>query len=492
MNVYLLCLTLLFSPLMYATKVAIIGGGLAGLSAAKKLHEAHIETVVFEASDRLGGRVGTQINPYGKAFYNTGGEFIDSTQTEIRDLIHALGLQLKPWCKPHQKKLVETALYDGHAFQTEHEYLEPFFAKNSEKRKYLEQLVTDINVLKFYPASPRALSIQQRSVKDYFHNELKAPTALADYFSATLASYYAQEVSMISAGVIEEMTLDLDARTYQISNKHDEKYRVVGGTGQITDALLKAASTTWHDVVIHTHTPVKSIVQVDGQYMINQHADETFDYVISTLPPPTLKKIQVDVNGYQEAMARVFDEENYPYGTVANVYLFFNQRIWKNTAYIDGLGDEYQGYDGGVILLNQASLWDETNGQLDEHGSEIPEGIIRAYFSGDIVQNQFMQHSSEQINQGVVQPMLEKLECLWPGLKHTYQGFRFNTYRYAYAGAVPPGIDYKIWSRYPLRLGHLIFAGEFFDDSDDQSFMNGAIKSGYRAADIIMGRGDRV
>ncbi|MDF1827099.1 MAG: NAD(P)/FAD-dependent oxidoreductase [Legionellaceae bacterium] len=486
MNVYLLCLTLLFSPLMYATKVAIIGGGLAGLSAAKKLHEAHIETVVFEASDRLGGRVGTQINPYGQAFYNTGGEFIDSTQTEIRDLAHALGLEFKTWYRPRQKKLVETVLYDGQKFQTEYEYLEPFFAKNSNQRKYLEQLAEDINLLKRHPDASRALSIQQRSVKDYFLYELGAPTALADYFFSTIANYYAQDVSVISAGVIEEMMLDVDTRMYQISGKHDEKYRVIGGTGQITDALLKAAST-WHDVVIHADDPVKYINQLNNKYIINHQADEVFDYVISTLPPPMLKKIQVDIDGYQEAMARVFDEKNYPYGTVANVYLFFDQRIWKNTAYIDGLGDDYQGYDGGVILLNHASLWDETNGQLDAHGAEISEGIIRAYFSGDIVQNQFMQHSSEQVDRLIVQPMLEKLERLWPGLKQTYQGFRFNTHRYAYAGAVPPGVSYKTWGSYPLRMGDFIFAGEFFDDSDDQSFMNGAIKSGYRAADMIRG-----
>ena len=39
------------------TQVAIIGGGLAGLHAAHLLHRAGISFQLFEARDRLGGRI---------------------------------------------------------------------------------------------------------------------------------------------------------------------------------------------------------------------------------------------------------------------------------------------------------------------------------------------------------------------------------------------------------------------------------------------------
>jgi|GEM_PF-2202543 len=471
--------------MIHATKVAIIGGGLAGLSAAKKLNEAKVETVLFEASEHFGGRVGTKINPYGKAFYNTGGEFIDSTQLEIRKLVRELGLDLKTWYESSNKNLVETVIYDGKNFEAEHEYLEPFYSKHSDERKYLKKLVGDIKLLKSDGASSRAQRIKHMSIKDYILTELEFPDKLAKYLFSTLESYYAQEVDMITAGAIDELLIDLDKRVYAASTKHDEKYRVVGGTGKMIEALLRAMPT-WNYITAYSNTPVNQISKSGDKYIINNQYDEVFDYVISTLPPPILKTIEVDVDGYQKTMAHVLEERNYPYGVVANVYLFFEQRVWKSTPYTDDFGQHHHGYDGRVIFLNEAmNLWDETNGQLDDRGHEIPEGILRAYFIGDVVEEKFIQQSPEHINQVIVQPMLDKLEEIWPGLKHAYQGFRFNAYRYAYAGAVPPGVSYKTWGSYPLRVGNLILAGEFFDIGEDQSFMNGAIKSGYRAADMI-------
>ena len=43
-----------------STDVAIIGGGLAGLSAATYLARAGMEVTLFEKSNRLGGRAATQ------------------------------------------------------------------------------------------------------------------------------------------------------------------------------------------------------------------------------------------------------------------------------------------------------------------------------------------------------------------------------------------------------------------------------------------------
>ncbi len=71
-------------------RVAIVGGGVAGLTAAYRLIQAGHEVAVFEAGPQLGGLVGT---------FDAGGEPLEnfyhhifSTDTTIIDLINELGL----------------------------------------------------------------------------------------------------------------------------------------------------------------------------------------------------------------------------------------------------------------------------------------------------------------------------------------------------------------------------------------------------------------
>ena len=42
--------------------VIVIGGGIAGVAAARALHDASIEVVLLESRDRLGGRVHTDFS----------------------------------------------------------------------------------------------------------------------------------------------------------------------------------------------------------------------------------------------------------------------------------------------------------------------------------------------------------------------------------------------------------------------------------------------
>ena len=65
-------------------KVAVIGAGISGIQAALLLQAQGAEVIVFEARNRVGGRIET-ISDYG-AIYEAGGEWIDADQP----LLHAL------------------------------------------------------------------------------------------------------------------------------------------------------------------------------------------------------------------------------------------------------------------------------------------------------------------------------------------------------------------------------------------------------------------
>ncbi len=77
-------------------KVVVVGGGLAGASAAYRLAKSGISAVVLEARDRVGGRA------FLKPFSGTGpllefgGAWITPWQHRIRSLVEEHGLSLRP------------------------------------------------------------------------------------------------------------------------------------------------------------------------------------------------------------------------------------------------------------------------------------------------------------------------------------------------------------------------------------------------------------
>lgn len=77
-------------------RVVVVGGGLAGLTAARGLIERGAAVHVIEARNRLGGRVWTVRDAgFDSLPLEAGGEFIDSDHQEIRGLCADLGLALQ-------------------------------------------------------------------------------------------------------------------------------------------------------------------------------------------------------------------------------------------------------------------------------------------------------------------------------------------------------------------------------------------------------------
>jgi len=72
-------------------RAAIIGAGLAGLSAADALVGEGWEVEVLEARDRVGGRTWSRTLPNG-ALIEMGAEFILPGNIEVERLAHELGL----------------------------------------------------------------------------------------------------------------------------------------------------------------------------------------------------------------------------------------------------------------------------------------------------------------------------------------------------------------------------------------------------------------
>jgi len=64
------------------SSIAIVGGGVAGLTAAYRVQQHGAKPVLFEASNRWVGRMFTQYDFYKGMFCELGGEFVDTAHED--------------------------------------------------------------------------------------------------------------------------------------------------------------------------------------------------------------------------------------------------------------------------------------------------------------------------------------------------------------------------------------------------------------------------
>lgn len=76
-------------------RVAVLGGGLCGLAAARELHRLGVEVVVFEAGTQLGGLVASQ-ELDGRSFDRAGGHYLPLGDPELARWVDAI-LPLRDW-----------------------------------------------------------------------------------------------------------------------------------------------------------------------------------------------------------------------------------------------------------------------------------------------------------------------------------------------------------------------------------------------------------
>src|SRR6516162_8856207 len=75
--------------------VAVLGAGLAGLTAARDLEQSGADVIVLEARDRIGGRVEAVTLPDGRTA-QAGGEVFGPGHTAYGELVEELGLSVEP------------------------------------------------------------------------------------------------------------------------------------------------------------------------------------------------------------------------------------------------------------------------------------------------------------------------------------------------------------------------------------------------------------
>lgn len=279
-----------FSPQSnYLTdRVVILGGGLAGLSAAYELKKQKIPYCIFEASRSCGGRVSTiQFSNKNSEIQSLemGADYFDRRHSNLFQLAKELGLKIRE---------IEGSLSDAIVLNqkvvSSKAVFQPLFQKIAQHR--LEILVPDQLSIS---DSSRAASFDQMSVIDYIRSlQLKLDSGVENCFLQIVRGFWGVEPEKLSA---LQLILQFDHESAQFPFHTAQRFQIQGGNQQLIDALLSRIDSTVPNYLVRLEHELVAIRPRALMYEIvfNTPLGEKSYFckkMICALPSTVLKKIQ--------------------------------------------------------------------------------------------------------------------------------------------------------------------------------------------------------
>lgn len=326
-------------------KILIVGGGLAGLSAAHELVRAGHEVTVFEARDRPGGRVLTLRDSFADGQYaEAGGETFGETHNFVQHYVQSLGLGTLPaW---NYGKLASLRFVGG--------------ARGSSSsglhRKYIQPAVKEIGdpLAPGWPPEDILREFDQVSVAELLRRRGASSEEIA-----SLALDYSDDWDN---GTGPDSALCL-LRDEAIARK-GRSFRIRGGNDQLPRALSRSLGDR-----IHYRATLLRIEQNGKRVTITvesagRRSQVSGDYLICAIPFPVLRSVELSP-AFSAGKQRAIRELSY--NSVTRVYVQTQTRAW-----ID------QGLSGFANTdLPIGTVWDCTEGQPGARG------ILECYTSGE-------------------------------------------------------------------------------------------------------------
>jgi len=443
-----------------APKVVIIGGGIAGLNAAYKLRKAGIIAQIYEASNRIGGRIFTVRNFLAQGLTTEfGGEFIDSNHSDIIALADEFELERR---NRRDTTLIRRAYYFGGKLRAENDVI-------NELKPYLDIIRTDFASLpKYfdYEHPGNAGDLDKLSLAEYFHR-LKISGWIKDLLEAAYVTEYGLETSEQSALNFITMIGSDISKEFEIFGSSDEKYVIHGGNARIIEGLSDKLPDQIN--LFHKLRQIKSkgkgfTLKFDAY---NDTKSIDADIVLLAIPFSILRDIEMKTE-LPKWKKKAIQELGYGHHT--KILSGFTKRIWQDA-----------GYAGEVFCDENFQLaWD--NSQTQDKTSGGMTSFAGGKYAEITPQGTIAEQSQKFINE---------LDKIFPGIAKTSNGknSRFDWTNYEFTkgsySCYKPGQWTSIRGAERKSIGNLFFAGEHCS-LDFQGFMNGGAETGKKAAEEII------
>ena len=483
-------------PAGTSPRIAIVGGGIAGLCAGLTLRDAGVGGfTIYEASTvRAGGRMassaGDRTTSCGDCHVAHGasaapafedgqvvdlfGELVDSNHATIRGLAARFGLTLTDLVAGQPAGTEDTYHLLGERYSPARAYAD-FRALHPVLQADLRSLGGPVS---WQASNVEGRALDEMSVREYI--ERRVPGGHATPFGRLLDVAFeiecGAETGDQSALNLVYMLGSSPPDAFSIFGESDERYHVRGGVQQLPDAI--AAALGQGERIQLDHRLEALARNGDGAYTLSFSGRRPVvaDVVLLAVPFSILRDVDYRRAGFDELKQVAIQQQGQ--GHSGKLQLQFERRRWNEL-----------GSNGNVFTdLGFQNTWDPTRGEPGRRG------ILAAYTGGRVTDALAQRHPVALPGDSGLRAdcdgFLAQLDTIFPGARALWNGravgaipHRNPLFKTAYS--LRRRGQYHLFGGYErVRQGNVFFAGEH-TSPDFSGFMEGAASEGIAAARAI-------
>lgn len=448
--------------------IAIVGGGVAGLTAAYRLSRAGQRVTLYEASDRLGGRMFTRrdFNEDGQ-FCELGGELVDADHTALRNLAGELGVEIQRVAPEDGEEFY----FVGGRLRTQRDMIDPATGRGAFARlaaRIAEDQGALLDAQENWTAHARELDVLPLNQYLARLSNL-APGWAMEVLDLAYRGEYGLPTSEQSSLNLVDFIGTETAHGFHVFGESDESFRIAGGSSSLPEALTAQLGGVRR---MMQHALV-SIARREGGVRLAFDAPEgrverDHTHVVLATPFTKLRTVEgIDALELGDEQLRAIRELGY--GDNSKLMVSTRSRPWTSA--------RWPAPPVGVFYTDRAQLiWETSRGQEGEHG------ILTNFLQGQqdraaALADMRAAVGAMSADSGAALDDSKTAFMIW-----ARQPFALGSYSTPRVGQYTTLLEHTAT---PSEDGRIHFAGEH-TSVDFMGFMNGAVESGERAAAALL------